>query len=239
MNHLTSGQENTYGKESASMATREELHERLKNGVVEYQEDVVRQAAQEVVDNKYDALDSIMNGLAAGMEVVGDLYDRNEYFVPEVLMCADALYAGLDILRPLVPKKKDGLNAQVVIGSIQGDVHDIGKNLVKMMFDVAGWEVYDLGRDVPLEKFVEEQMRTDSEVVAMSAMMTTTMLGMKKVIKMIKEKNPNVAIMLGGAPVTKDVANLFGADGYAESAGNAVSEGIKMIGRLRQMQGKV
>ncbi len=220
------------------MATRDELCERLKNGVVEYQEDVVRQAAQEVVDNKYDALDAIMNGLAAGMEVVGNLYDRNEYFVPEVLMCADALYAGLDILRPLVPKKKDGLNAQVVIGSIQGDVHDIGKNLVKMMFDVAGWEVYDLGRDVPLEKFVEEQMRTDSEVVAMSAMMTTTMLGMKKVIKMIKEKNPNVAIMLGGAPVTKDVANLFGADGYAESAGNAVSEGIKMIGRLRQMQSK-
>jgi len=220
------------------MATRDELCERLKNGVVEYQEDVVKQAAQEVVDNKFDALDAIMNGLAAGMEVVGDLYDRNEYFVPEVLMCADALYAGLDILRPLVPKKKDGLNAQVVIGSIQGDVHDIGKNLVKMMFDVAGWEVYDLGRDVPLEKFVEEQMRTDSEVVAMSAMMTTTMLGMKKVIKMIKEKNPNVAIMLGGAPVTKDVANLFGADGYAESAGNAVSEGIKMIARLRQMQGK-
>jgi methanogenic corrinoid protein MtbC1 len=110
---------------------------------------------------------------------------------------------------PMCPNRKDGLNAQVVIGSIQGDVHDIGKNLVKMMFDVAGWEVHDLGRDVPLEKFVEEQMRTDSEVVAMSAMMTTTMLGMKKVIKMIKEKNPNVAIMLGGAPVTKDVANLF------------------------------
>jgi corrinoid protein of di/trimethylamine methyltransferase len=220
------------------MATRDELCERLKNGVVEYQEDAVKQAAQEVVDNKFDALDAIMNGLAAGMEVVGDLYDRNEYFVPEVLMCADALYAGLDILRPLVPEKKDGVKAQVVIGSIQGDVHDIGKNLVKMMFDVAGWQVYDLGRDVPLEKFVEEQLRTDSEVVAMSAMMTTTMLGMKKVIKMIKEKNPNVAIMLGGAPVTKDVANLFGADGYAESAGNAVSEGIKMIARLRQMQGK-
>ena len=220
------------------MATRDELCERLKNGVIEYQEDTVKLAAQEVVDNKYDALDAIMNGLAAGMEVVGELYDRQEYFVPEVLMCADALYGGLDILRPYVPKKQGGLNAQVVIGSIQGDVHDIGKNLVKMMFDVAGWQVHDLGRDVPLEKFVEEQMRTDSEVVAMSAMMTTTMLGMKKVIKMIKEKNPNVAIMLGGAPVTKDVANLFGADGYAESAGNAVSEGIKMISRLRQMQGK-
>ena len=136
----------------------------------------------------------------------------------------------------MCPRAEAAVNAQVVIGSIQGDVHDIGKNLVKMMFDVAGWEVHDLGSDVPLEKFVEEQMRTDSEVVAMSAMMTTTMLGMKKVIEMIKEKNPNVAIMLGGAPVTKDVANLFGADGYAESAGNAVSEGIKMIGRLREMQ---
>jgi corrinoid protein of di/trimethylamine methyltransferase len=220
------------------MATKEELLEKMKSGVVEYQEDLVREAAQQALDDGYVPLEMIMDGLAAGMEIVGDLYDRNEYFVPEVLMCADALYAGLDILRPHVPKQEGGLNAQVVIGSIQGDVHDIGKNLVKMMFDVAGWEVHDLGRDVPLEKFVEEQMRTDSEVVAMSAMMTTTMLGMKKVIKMIKEKNPNVAIMLGGAPVTKDVANLFGADGYAESAGNAVSEGIKMISRLREMRQK-
>ncbi len=218
------------------MATKEELFEKLKNGVVEYEEDEVKEASQQALDDGYDALEMIMDGLAAGMEVVGDLYDRNEYFVPEVLMCADALYAGLDILRPHVPEKEGGPNAQVVIGSIQGDVHDIGKNLVKMMFDVAGWDVHDLGRDVPLEKFVDEQLRTDSEVVAMSAMMTTTMLGMKKVIKMIKEKNPDVAIMLGGAPVTQDVANLFGADGYAESAGNAVSEGIKMIGRLREMR---
>ena len=221
------------------MATKEELLEQLKKGVVDYEEDTVKEASQAVLDDGHDPLDAIMNGLAAGMEIVGDLYEKNEYFVPEVLMCADALYAGLDILRPHVPEKTDGVNAQVVIGSIQGDVHDIGKNLVKMMFDVAGWEVHDLGRDVPLESFVEEQLRTDAEVVAMSAMMTTTMLGMKKVIKMIKDKNPNVAIMLGGAPVTKDVANLFGADGYAESAGNAVSEGIKMIARLREMQSKL
>ena len=220
------------------MATKEELLEKLKEGVVEYEEDTVKEASQQWLDDGYVALDGIMDGLAAGMEIVGDLYDKNEYFVPEVLMCADALYGGLAILRPHVPKSEAGLNAQVVIGSIQGDVHDIGKNLVKMMFDVAGWDVHDLGRDVPLENFVEEQLRTDSEVVAMSAMMTTTMLGMKKVIAMIKEKNPDVAIMLGGAPVTKDVANLFGADGYAESAGNAVVEGIKMIGRLREMQKK-
>jgi corrinoid protein of di/trimethylamine methyltransferase len=218
------------------MATKEELLEQMKTAVIEWQEDEIKGMAQQFLDDGHVALEGIMDGLAAGMEVVGDLYDRNEYFVPEVLMCADALYAGLAILRPHVPKQEEGPNAQVVIGSIQGDVHDIGKNLVKMMFDVAGWEVHDLGRDVPLENFVEEQLRTDSEVVAMSAMMTTTMMGMKKVIKMIKDKNPDVAIMLGGAPVTKDVANLFGADGYAESAGNAVSEGIKMISRLREMQ---
>ncbi len=220
------------------MASKEELHEQLKNSVIEYQEEGVQEAAQAILDEGYDPLEAIMDGLAAGMEVVGNLYDRNEYFVPEVLMCADALYAGLDILRPHITKDEGQVNAQVVIGSVQGDVHDIGKNLVKMMFDVAGWEVHDLGRDVPLEKFVEEQLKTDSEVVAMSAMMTTTMLGMKKVIEMIKEKNPNVGIMLGGAPVTQDVANLFGADGYAESAGNAVSEGIKMISRLRELQKK-
>jgi corrinoid protein of di/trimethylamine methyltransferase len=220
------------------MANKEELLELLKDGVINYKEEQVKEAAQQAVDDGHKALEMIMDGLAAGMEVVGDLYERHEYFVPEVLMCADALYLGLDILRPHVPKSDSGSVAQVVIGSIQGDVHDIGKNLVKMMFDVAGWEVYDLGRDVPLENFVEEQLRTDAEVVAMSAMMTTTMLGMKKVIKMIKDKNPDVAIMLGGAPVTQDVANLFGADGYAESAGNAVAEGIKMIGRLREFEKK-
>jgi corrinoid protein of di/trimethylamine methyltransferase len=220
------------------MASKQELLELLKDGVINYKEDQVKEASQAALDERYAALEMIMDGLAAGMEVVGELYERQEYFVPEVLMCADALYAGLAILRPHVPKQEGGAVAQVVIGSIQGDVHDIGKNLVKMMFDVAGWQVYDLGRDVPLEKFVEEQLRTDAEVVAMSAMMTTTMLGMKKVIKMIKDKNPNVAIMLGGAPVTQDVAKLFGADGYAESAGNAVQEGIKMIGRLREYQKK-
>ncbi len=218
------------------MASKEELLKALSDGVVNYNEDQVKEAAQAVVDKGYDPLEAIMDGLAHGMEIVGGLYERNEYFVPEVLMCADALYAGLGILRPHVPKKEGESKAQVVIGSVQGDVHDIGKNLVKMMFDVAGFTVHDLGRDVPLENFVKEQLRTDAEIVAMSAMMTTTMLGMRKVIAMIKEKNPNVAIMLGGAPVTKDVAKLFGADGYAESAGNAVEEAIKMISRLRELR---
>jgi len=217
---------------------RKELIKALHKGVVEYEEDAVKETAQRVIDEGLNAYDAVMNGLAAGMVEVGELYDNQEYFVPEMLLCADALYAGLDILRPHINAEDvgDQPKGQVVIGTVQGDVHDIGKNLIKMMFEVAGFTVHDLGRDVPLEKFVEEQVQTDSEIVALSAMMTTTMVGMKKVIGMIKEKNPNVAIMVGGAPLTKDTADLFGADGYAESAGNAIQEAIKMVRRLREMQ---
>ena len=218
--------------------TKEEILAELIEAVVEYEEDDCKAASQKVLDNPdlMTPMDGVLDGLAAGMEKVGVLFDTHEYFVPEVLMCADALYAGLDILRPHITLEQKGPQASVVLGSVQGDVHDIGKNLVKMMFDIAGWKVYDLGRDVPLEQFVEKQLDTKSDVLAMSAMMTTTMLGMKKVIAMVKEKNPDCLIMLGGAPLTRDVANLFGADGYAESAGNAVSEGIKMIGSLRKYQ---
>ena len=219
---------------------RNELLKDLSDAVVDMDEDKAKEASQRVLDEGLNAYDAIMNGLAAGMVIVGELYDKHEYFVPELLICADALYAGLDILKPHIKPEDLGEKAksQVVIGTVQGDVHDIGKNIIKMMFEVAGFTVHDLGRDVPLEKFVEEQMRTDSEVVALSAMMTTTMMGMKKVVQMIKEKNPDVAIMLGGAPVTQDVTELFGADGYADSAGNAVQEAIKMISRLREMQTK-
>jgi corrinoid protein of di/trimethylamine methyltransferase len=223
----------------ATEEVRQEILKALDEGVVEYEEDQVKEAAQRALDEGVNAYDAVMNGLAAGMEKVGKLYDQQEYFVPELLMCADALYIGLDILKPHINLEDlgDKPKGQVVIGTVQGDVHDIGKNIIKLMFEVAGFTVHDLGRDVPLEKFVEEQLRTDSEIVALSAMMTTTMMGMKKVIEMIKERNPDVAIMLGGAPVTKDTADLFGADGYAETAGNAVQEAIKMISQLRKMQG--
>ena len=220
----------------ADEAKEKEILEKLAEAVVEYDEDMAKEWSEMALSEGLDAFQAIMNGLAVGMEKVGDLYDQQEYFVPELLMCADALYIGLDILKPHIKAENVKKMGQVVIGTVQGDVHDIGKNIIKLMFDVGGFEVHDLGRDVPLEKFVEEQMRTDSDIVAMSAMMTTTMMGMKKVIEMIKEKNPNVAIMLGGAPVTQDVASLFGADGYADSAGNAVQEAIKMISSLRKLQ---
>jgi corrinoid protein of di/trimethylamine methyltransferase len=217
---------------------KEELLKGLREGVIEYDEEKVRRLAEEWLKEGYDANEGIFEGLAAGMEVVGDLFAKNEYFVPEVLMCADALYAGLDILRPhvKVDESKKRLKGEVVIGTVEGDVHDIGKNIVKLMFEVAGFTVHDLGKDVPLDKFVEEQMRTDSDLVCLSAMMTTTMVGMKRVIEKIRAKNPKVRILIGGAPVTREVAEMYGADGYGQDASNALTEAIKMVSSLREMR---
>ncbi len=215
---------------------KQEILERLKNAVIQYDEDTAKDASKEALDIGMDPNDAIFNGLVSGMEEVGRLFEAQEYFVPELLMCADALYAGLDILKPHVKKMDLGVRGSVVIGTVEGDVHDIGKNIVKMMFDVAGFTVYDLGRDVPLDKFVEEQMKTDSDLVCLSAMMTTTMVGMKKVIEELKTKNPNVKIMIGGAPVSQDIAEKWGADGYAKDANNALKDAINMISSLKKLK---
>ena len=220
----------------ATEAREKEILERLKNDVIEYDEDDVKLAAQEAIDEGLDANDAIFGGLVPGMEEVGRLFEAQEYFVPEILMSADALYAGLNILKPHVTQVDMGIKGSVVIGTVEGDVHDIGKNIVKMMFDVAGFDVFDLGRDVPLDKFVEEQIKTDSDLVCLSAMMTTTMVGMPKVIEILREKNPQVKIMIGGAPVSEDIAQKWGADGYADNASNALQEAIGMVSALKKMR---
>ncbi|HXW68520.1 MAG TPA: corrinoid protein [Dissulfurispiraceae bacterium] len=220
----------------ADESKRKEIFEKLKNGVIQYDEDACKEGALEALDAGIDPNEAIFDGLVSGMEEVGRLFEAQEYFVPEILMCADALYAGLDILKPHCKQMDIGLKGAVVIGTVEGDVHDIGKNLVKMMFDVAGFTVYDLGRDVPLDQFVEEQLRTDSELVCLSAMMTTSMVGMPKVIEKIKAKNPDCLIMIGGAPTSKELADKWGADGYAEDASNALKEAIKMVSFLKKLR---
>ena len=214
-----------------------EIMARLQKGVIEFDEDLVSEASHEALEEGVDAYHAIMDGLAAGMDVVGELFTSKEYFVPEVLMCADALNVGLDILRPHVVRGEESrVVGEVVIGTVEGDVHDIGKNLVKMMFEIAGFAVHDLGRDVPLDQFVEEQTRTDSDIVCLSAMMTTTMLGMKTAIEKLKAKNPDVKIMIGGAPVSAEIAEKWGADGYAPDAPNALQEALNMIKGLRELE---
>jgi corrinoid protein of di/trimethylamine methyltransferase len=220
----------------ASEEKAKEILEKLKNAVIQYDEDAAKEGAEEALKEGVEANNAIFNGLVSGMEEVGRLFEAQEYFVPELLMCADALYAGLDILKPHVKQLDLGVKGSVVIGTVEGDVHDIGKNIVKMMFDVAGFNVYDLGKDVPLDKFVEEQIKTDSDLVCLSAMMTTTMVGMKKVIDDLKAKNPNVKIMIGGAPVSADVAEKWGADGYSADANNALKDAINMISSLKKLK---
>lgn len=221
------------------MATEERTKEILRGlheSVVHYDEDKTAEWARMALDEGVDPFVATMDGLADGMIEVGELYNKKEYFVPELLLCADALYAGLDILKPAVEAsdRKAEVKGTIVLGVVEGDVHDIGKNLVKLMFDVAGWTVYDLGKDVPLDKFVEEQIRTDSDIVGISAMMTTSMLAMPVVIKKLREKNPKVRILLGGAPINPDIVDKYGADGYAKSAGTAVDEAIRLIEMLRK-----
>jgi corrinoid protein of di/trimethylamine methyltransferase len=221
------------------MATEERTKEilgELSKAVYEFEEDDAVKWAKIALDEGVDPFVATMDGLAAGMIKAGDAYNNKEYFVPELLMCADALYAGLDILKPAVEAsgREAAVKGSIVLGVVEGDVHDIGKNLVKMMFEVAGWNVYDLGKDVPLDKFVEEQIRTNSEIVGLSALMTTSMLAMPEAIKRIRAKNPKVRIMIGGAPINPEVAEKYGADGYAKTASTAVDEAINLLKMLKK-----
>ena len=221
------------------MATEErtkEILKGLKDSVYDFEEDDAVKWANTAIEEGVDPFVATLEGLASGMIKAGEAYNEKKYFVPELLMCADALYAGLDLLKPAIEAsgRVAEVKGSIVLGVVEGDVHDIGKNLVKMMFEVAGWTVYDLGKDVPLDKFVEEQIRTDSEVVGLSALMTTSMLAMPVVIEKLRAKNPKVRILLGGAPVNPEVAEKYGADGYAKTAGTAVDEAINLLKMLKE-----
>jgi corrinoid protein of di/trimethylamine methyltransferase len=220
----------------ASEERTKEILEGLKLAVKDFEEEAAAKWAKAALEEGVDPFVATMGGLAEGMIMAGDLYNQKEYFVPELLMCSDALYAGLEILKPAIEAsgRKSEVKGSIVLGVVEGDVHDIGKNLVKIMFEVAGWTVHDLGKDVPLEKFVEEQIRTDSDVVGLSALMTTSMLGMPEVIRRLKEKNPKIRILIGGAPINPEVAEKYGADGYAKTAGTAVDEAIRLLKMLRE-----
>jgi corrinoid protein of di/trimethylamine methyltransferase len=219
----------------ASKEKEQELIKGLQNAVIYFKKDEAKRLAEEAVEVGANAYTMTMEGLAGGMEVVSEKFDKHEYFVPETLLCAKALYAALDILKPHIKTEEGGTKGQVVLGVMQGDVHDLGKNLIKSIFESAGWTVHDLGRDVPLQKFVEEQLKTDSDIVMLSAMMTTSMVGMKKLIPKIKEKNPNVKIMIGGAPISEKTVEEYGADSTADNAPNALQEAMTMLETLRAM----
>jgi corrinoid protein of di/trimethylamine methyltransferase len=209
---------------------RDEILQQLSEGVVRFDEEQVIQASRRALDEGINALTAIVEGLSPGMETVGDLFQRKEYFVPEVLMCADALNAGLEILKPHLKEDETATKkGRVVIGTIEGDIHEIGKSLVALMLDISGFEVRDLGVDVSLERFLSEHREKRSDIIAISALMSTTMLRMRDFIVGIKEADPGVLTMVGGAPLTAGIARDFGADGYAEDARGAVIEAKRVL----------
>jgi methanogenic corrinoid protein MtbC1 len=218
----------------SAVEEKTELIQSLFDAVVNMDDQGTAELSRRVLEEGIDAMTAVNEGLAAAMTKVGELYVEKEYFVPELLLCADALYAGLEVLRPHIQGEESNKRRTIIIGTIEGDVHDIGKNLVKVMFEAGGWEVCDLGVDVRLSRFVEEQKRLQADVIALSALMTTSMLAMPKLIEMIRAEDEKVAIMVGGAPLSAEIARDFGADGYADNAGEAVGAAGRMLKRMNK-----
>jgi 5-methyltetrahydrofolate--homocysteine methyltransferase len=176
---------------------------------------------------------SVLNdGLIAAMDKVGELFKAGEIYVPEVLLAAKAMHAGMDVLKPELVKSGVESRGKVVVGTVRGDLHDIGKNLVAMMLEGAGFEIIDLGNDVPAVEFVEAAEKNDAQVIGMSALLTTTMHVMKETVDLLKEKNLDgkVKTMIGGAPVTRSFAEEIGVDGYGDDAATAVDIAKKFTG---------
>jgi 5-methyltetrahydrofolate--homocysteine methyltransferase len=198
----------------------------LQSGDCERVEALVRK----VLGTKVLPKDVLDKALIAGMNVIGEKYKNHEIFLPEVLLAAKAMYAGMDVLKPLFLKDEMPTLGKVVIGTVHGDIHDIGKNLVAIMLRGAGFDVIDLGKDVPAEKFVEVAVQEKARVIGMSALLTTTMPAMRSVVERLGKRglNGKIKTIIGGAPVTADYARHIGADAYGYDSVNAV-EWIKKL----------
>ena len=206
--------------------------ERLQHVVIKGDANASLSIVHECIDNDVTAQIVVNRGLIPAMDIVGDLFRRNEYYVPEVLIAARAMQAGLNIVRPLLAEESVASLGTVVMGTAKGDLHDIGKNLVGMMLEGAGFDVYDLGIDVSVEKFLAKAQEVNADIVGVSALLTTTMVGMKRAIDTIHaaEHPANGKVIIGGAPVTQQYANDIGADGYAADAASAVALAKRLMG---------
>jgi 5-methyltetrahydrofolate--homocysteine methyltransferase len=199
------------------------------NAIMEFDEEKVRKLTQAEVAAGTD-LGAILNqGLIGAMDTVGEKFSAGDLFVPEMLMAAQAMKAGLEVLKPLLATGQSHSKGRVVIGTVKGDLHDIGKNLVSMMVEGAGYEVIDLGVDVASEKFVQAASEKKADVVALSALLTTTMPAMQTTVTAVKEAGLSCRTIIGGAPVTQGFADQIGADGYSPDAPGAVKLVKKLL----------
>jgi 5-methyltetrahydrofolate--homocysteine methyltransferase len=210
------------------MADLSALAESIINGKAKDAKELVQKA----LDAKVPVSEILNNGLIKGMSVVGEKFKNNEFYVPEVLIAARAMHGAMDIVKPLLASSGIEPIGIVAIGTVKGDLHDIGKNLVVMMLEGTGFEIMDLGIDVPPEKFVEAA-KQGAQVIAMSALLTTTMTAMKTTIDALKEAGvkDKVKTMIGGAPVTQNYADEIGADGYARDAASGADKAKELLGK--------
>jgi corrinoid protein of di/trimethylamine methyltransferase len=205
-------------------SAKEELYQKMSEAIVEMDEDLVAELSNKAVADGVDAFEAIDKGLTPGMERAGQLFEEEEYFVPELLMCADAMNVGIDILKPHIKADDTKVKRKAVIGVIEGDTHDIGKNLVKLMLDTGGFDVIDAGRDIPAAEFVEKAKAENAELICISTLMTTTMDAMADVVTILKDQGirDKFKVIVGGGPISPAFASKIGADGYARNAAEAV-----------------
>lgn len=197
-----------------------EISQQLQNGNDEKVFELTESAIEKSIEPKLILYD----GLISGMNVVGEQFRRHEIFLPDVLLAAKAMYAGMELLKPHFIKDEIPTLGKIVIGTVKGDLHDLGKNLVGIMLKGAGFEVIDLGKDVAAEKFIETAKNEKANLIGMSALLTTTLPVMQEVIHLLKQKNLNneIKTIIGGAPVSKEYAEQIGADAFAFDASNSV-----------------
>ncbi len=204
----------------------------IKKAIVDFETEKVKQLVKELLEKGFEPKEILEQGLIAGMKEVGRLFEIKEYYVPEVLIASEAFYAGFEMVSPCIAKTETSKKGKIVIGVVQGDIHDIGKNIVKVMLEASGYEIIDLGKDVPNEKFVETVAQQQPQILALSSLMTTTMIQMETVIKFLNKKKlrKNVKVIIGGAPINQEYADKIGADGYAQDASGAVRLVERLLG---------
>jgi dimethylamine corrinoid protein len=206
--------------------------DKIKQAVVLMERERVKDLVKKSLEKGESPKAVLEQGLIAGMKEVSKLFSTQEYFVPEVLMASEAFYAGFDLVSPLIKKDEVKEKGKIVIGVVEGDIHDIGKNIVKVMLEASGYQVIDLGKDVPIEKFVETVREVKPAILALSALMTTTMVKMGEVIETLRQKQlrDRIKIIIGGAPVNKHFAQKIGADACGEDATAAIKLCEELIG---------
>ena len=204
--------------------------EQIREGVIAGSVKNVKEYTDTAVAEGMDVSMILNDGLIAGMNVIGALFKNNEVYVPEVLMAARAMHTGLAVIKPLIARAGLKEKGVVAIGTVKGDMHDIGKNLVIMMLEGAGYKVIDLGSDVPVEKFIGVVEEQRPQIVGLSALLTTTMPQMQEAVKALQPYRDRVKTIVGGAPVTEKFAREIGADGYATDAATAVEKVAELIG---------